>query len=332
MLDPLLALNTFPIIAGWCLAKLPETDILLLGDANTIESWQIEKNLSGKNIHIQSWTWTDAIDSGYAGRIVICCAPYSAEHWNVIWKANSEAIRVTTLGELIAPFLQISVLMKSLDYLMKAMDNAIPFFLGKKYFGPLKELDEVFPLAGKKLIEFGCFDGYQSLGLCHLNAKLTCLDARAENVIKTRAALNAVGFDAQIFMDDFHNAHANKYGRFDLAFAHGVYYHSVAPFVFLENLISLSDSIFLGGFCATEDLPSMPWNDLEYQGRSYRAKHYLEVDNFTAGVNKHAWFFHKEDLKRFFTERGFKVTIISDELSSVTAGNFTRFLASKVFV
>lgn len=330
MLDPLLALSTFPIIAGWCLAKLPVPDILLLGDAHTIESWQIDHNLTGKNIRIQNWTWTDALDTtGYSGRIVICRPPYSPEHWDIIWKANRASTRVTTIGELIAPFLQIVVLMKTLDYFLPSIDEVIPFYLGKSFFGPLKELDTIFPLTGKNVIEFGCFDGYQSLGLCHLNVKLTCVDARADNVIKTRAALNAVGFDARICIDDFHNAHTNKYGRFDLAFAHGVYYHSVAPFVFLENLISLSDHIFLGGFCATEDLPSDPWHDLEYQGRSYRAKHYLETTNFTAGVNEQAWYFHKEDLKRFFAERGFEITIISDEPSTVTAGNFTRFLASK---
>lgn len=330
MLDPLLSLKTFPIIAEWCLSKLPEADILLLGDAGIIDSWQIEKNLIGKSIRIQNWNWTDSLNPGNSGRIVICCPPYSVEHWNIIWKANSENLRVTTLGELIAPFLQISVLMKSFDYYLNSMDEVVPFLLGKKFFGPLKELDSIFPLAGKRLIEFGCFDGYQSLGLCHLGAKLTCMDARADNVIKTRAALNTVGFNAHIIMDDFHNAHANKYGRFDLAFAHGVYYHSVAPFVFLENLMSLSNSIFLGGFCATEELPSTKWHNLEYQGRSYRAKHYLEIENFTAGLNKHAWFFHKDDLKGFFTERGFEVTIISDTPSTITAGNFTRFLACKL--
>jgi hypothetical protein len=130
-------------------------------------------------------------------------------------------------------------------------------------------------------------------------------------------------------MDDFHNAHANKYGRFDLAFAHGVYYHSVAPFVFLENLVSLSDHIFLGGFCATDNLPFEEWQNLEYDGRLYRVKCYIESTSFTAGINKHAWFFHKEDLKRFFAERGFEITTISDEPSIITAGNYTRFLASK---
>jgi hypothetical protein len=76
-------------------------------------------------------------------------------------------------------------------------------------------------------------------------------------------------------------------------------------------------------------LPSKQWHNLEYEGQTYRAKQYIETIGFTAGVNKYAWFFHKEDLKRFFTERGFEITIISDEPSIVSAGNFTRFLASK---
>lgn len=291
MLDPLFALSAFPSIVGWSLAKLPETDILLLGDSRAIESWSIEKNLIGKNIRIQEWNWTDAIDTEYSGDIVICSPPFSSEHWSIIFNANNadtHALRVTTIGELIAPFLQITVLMENLNYFIKSIDEVISIYLGKNFFGPLKELDKIFPLANKSVIEFGCFDGYQSLGLCHLNAKLTCLDARADNVIKTRAAINAVGFDVPVYMDDFHNAHASKYGRYDLAFAHGVYYHSVAPFVFLENLISLSDCIFLGGFCATENLPSEQWHILEYQGESYRAKHYIECSNFTAGVNNDA--------------------------------------------
>jgi len=339
MLDPLMALSSFPVIAGWCLAKLPVTDIMLLGDARTIESWQIDKILTDKNICIRNWTWTDGLDTDYSGRIVICRAPYSPEHWDTIWKANKtavHAVRVTTIGELIAPFLQVVALTKCFDYFVKSIDDIIPWYLGKNvkvgyadFFGPLKELDAIFPLAGKTVIEFGCLDGYQSLGLCHLKARLTCLDARAENVIKTRAALNAVGFDAPIFVDDFHNAHANKYGRFDLAFAHGVYYHSVAPFVFLENLVSLSDHIFLGGYCATDDLPVQGWEHIEYQRRVYRAKHYTERQHFTAGINKHSWYFHKDDLKRFFAERGFEITTISDEPQNDKAGNYSRFLASR---
>jgi hypothetical protein len=181
------------------------------------------------------------------------------------------------------------------------------------------------------VIEFGPFDGCQTAGLVNLGVKnLTCIEARAENAIKTMVARYVFGWNnVELVMDDFHNAEQLKYGTYDLAFAHGVYYHSIAPFLFLENLMSLSNNIFLGGFCATENLPEGNYETLEYGGQEYRVKLYQEAQNFTAGVNTKGYFFHKEDLMKFFQERNYELVIISDEDSNVTAGNFLRFLACK---
>ena len=114
-----------------------------------------------------------------------------------------------------------------------------------------------------------------------------------------------------------------------MVFAHGVYYHSIAPFLFLENLLGLSDNIFVGGFCATDKSPPGGFTTLNYQGIDYRVKRYKEGVGYTAGVNTYGYFFHKEDLKHFFIERGYDIKVISDEPVKVTAGNFLRFLAQK---
>jgi hypothetical protein len=58
-------------------------------------------------------------------------------------------------------------------------------------------------------------------------------------------------------------------------------------------------------------------------------KKYRETSNYHAGVNPVAYFFHGEDLQRFFSDRGFSVEIILDEESDVTAGRYLRFLARK---
>jgi hypothetical protein len=329
IIDPLIEMRSFSKILSWSLSKISQDNILFLGDVNLIKSWQIDGDYLNKNILIKDWDWLDVLDEDYSGLIVLCRTPYESEHWERIFEFNSRQLKVSTLGELVAPFLQISSLMNQLDYHSQSMDSAFSFYLGDKFFGPLEELNVLFPLAGKRVVEFGCFDGFQTLGLCHLGAELTCIEARGDNAVKTRAALNALGFNATILMDDFHNAHSIKYGRFDLAFAHGVYYHSVAPFVFLENLITLSDSIFIGGFCATDSLPNAQWETLQHNGESYRAKPYIETIGITAGINKNAWLFDKHDLMRFFSQRGFLISIVSDELSTVTAGNFLRFLAIK---
>jgi predicted O-methyltransferase YrrM len=336
LLDPLLALASFPDLLARQLGRIPAEVLVLLGDSAQIAQWSIASRVAGRIVEVREWSWSQGFKAVAefvrpGAHIVICRTPLTEADWNVIFAANREigAAGISTLGELVAPFLRITALTDNLDY-FTALDELLPIYLGQKFFGPLAELDALFPLKARSVIEFGSFEGGQSLGLCHLGAQLTCIDARADNVAKTRAALDAFGFGTvRILGDDFHNVHARRYGRFDLAFAHGVYYHSVAPFVFLENLISLAENIFVGGYCATDDLPVQPWSELEYEGRRYRVKRYVEARDFTAGINDVAYFFHKDDLRRFFSERGFGVKVISDDPQSVTAGNFTRFLARR---
>jgi 16S rRNA A1518/A1519 N6-dimethyltransferase RsmA/KsgA/DIM1 with predicted DNA glycosylase/AP lyase activity len=90
------------------------------------------------------------------------------------------------------------------------------------------------------VIEFGPLEGCLTAGLVKLGVKsLTCIEARAENAIKTLVACHAFDWkNVKLVMDDFHNVNQFKYGTYDLVFAHGVYYHSLAPFLFLENLRS----------------------------------------------------------------------------------------------
>ena len=118
-------------------------------------------------------------------------------------------------------------------------------------------------------------------------------------MLKLLAVRHALGWNnVEIRQDDFHNVDARNVGRFDLAFAHGVYYHSITPFVFLENLISLSDRIYFGGYCATDDNPAGPFITLDHRGHVYRAKQYREsgVMDFYAGLHSHGYFFHADDL------------------------------------
>jgi hypothetical protein len=143
-------------------------------------------------------------------------------------------------------------------------------------------------------------------------------------------AKQALGWEkVRVVMDDFHNCHAATYGRYDLVMAHGVYYHSIAPFLLLENVCSLSDAIFVGGFCATDALPAWDWLTLEHDGRSYRAKKYHEVEHFMAGVNSYGYFFAPEDLLRFFHERGFETRILAAPKLATPTDCYLRFLARK---
>jgi hypothetical protein len=294
-----------------------------------------ELGRKGRSAVCVPWNWSDdteglPVDDG--AQVILCRLPVTEAEWQSVAALKQRfGGRLTLLTELLLPFTRITFLQGKLDYLLKELEALLPYYLGEKFFGPLDKLDAVFPLRDKRVIEFGPFDGCQTAGLVRLGVtSVTCIEARAENAVKTLTAADVFGWNnVRVVMDDFHNADASKYGRFDLAFAHGVYYHSIAPFVFLENLLGLSDRVFLGGFCATDTLPATPWVELSHGGRTYRAKQYREAGHFTAGVNRIAWHFQADDLMRFFRERGWTLQMISDDETTVTAGRYVRFLASR---
>lgn len=340
VLDQLLGHPSLPIMLGWKLSRSDCRNYLLLGNAEQIQSWHLERYLPHTSIEIREWDWelpeaTPSRASELAGQgsteIVICRAPTSASHWDATRTLRSELDQpVRTIGELLLSFTQVFALTNKLDYFLNSFEDILRIYLGHAYFGPLDQLDALFPLATRRVLEFGCFDGYQTLGLAHLGAEVTCVEARAENVVKTRAAVDAVGVSpVRICMDDFHNVTAQQYGRFDLAFAHGVYYHAVQPLLFLENLTAISDNIFVGGFCASDELPDSPWQSLADEHGEYRVKCYSEGKDFTAGVNDVGYFFEKSDLAKFFEQREYRVTVISDEPSTRVSGRYFRFLAQR---
>jgi hypothetical protein len=323
MLDELIQLKTFPLILSRALDRLPHEQIVLLGYHGEIPPSERKKVISAR-----AWEWGFPLTGAGDVAQIICNVPKTETQWEVL--RSVRAPNVFTIGEIVGPFSLITFLMKKLNYFFDNPDEVMPYYLGKKFFGPLQELDSLFPIRGKRVIEFGPLDGYQTLGLAHLGADVTSIEARAENVMKTRAALDATGMPGSVHMDDFHNVDATRYGRFDLAFAHGVYYHSIVPFLFLHNLISLSDSIFVGGYCATDDLPKDPWRELIHEGKAYRSKPYLEAtDHHTAGINHLGYFFDTDSLMRFFRDRGFRVQLISERYSKETAGRYLQFLATR---
>jgi hypothetical protein len=335
VLDDLLRSPDLCTLLVFAIGRGADQRLVFAGAEGVFVDAAAELGKKGRTVACVPWQWSDGaagLNAEEGARVVLCRLPVTEAEWQTVAALKQRlGGRLTLLTELLLPFTRITFLQGKLDYFLKELGALLPHYLGEKFFGPLDKLDAVFPLRGKSVIEFGPFDGCQTAGLVQLGAaSVTCIEARAENAVKTLTAADVFGWsNVRVMMDDFHNADATKYGRFDLAFAHGVYYHSIAPFVFLENLLGLSDRVFLGGFCATDTLPATPWMDLSHGGRTYRAKQYREAGHFTAGVNRMAWHFHAEDLMRFFTERGWKLQMISDEETTVTAGRYVRFLASR---
>jgi hypothetical protein len=298
---------------------------------------------AGREVRGINWDWDAQIDTALIpqdAQLVICKLPQNEQHWRALKRLKQQfGSHVIGIQELVLPFTTLQQGQSLLEYSVDSFAEIVPLYLGEEFYGPLAELNDLFPLAGKTVIEFGPMEGAQTAGLVHLGAKSVLgIEARGVSIIKSLIAWYCFGWEnVSLVMDDFHNADAEKYGRFDLAFAHGVYYHSFAPFLFLENLMSLSDNIFLGGYTTNAEQTVKPpmaldyTNEtLEYEDKKYPVRRIVIGNSFNTAINQFAYHFDREDLFKFFADRDYDVKIISDEPSDDGWGDwFVRFLAQK---
>jgi hypothetical protein len=327
-----------PILSTLAASRLPESChvIALLGSISDTSPFRAAMDEAGIRPIEVDWDWDENIPlNEVPDAVLVCKVPMNSQHWEALRRLREHAsVRVIGIEELLLPFAPLQFAQSLLTYYEETstLSSISSFYLGRRYFGPIDRLDQVFPLSGKNVIEFGPMDGCQTAGLVAAGvARLVSVEARPENFIKTLIARHTFGWsNVELAMDDFHNAERTTYGEFDLVFAHGVYYHSVAPFLLFRNMLSLSNNIFIGGFCATDSLPDGPFERLRCDDREYLAKRHREGGgSMTAGVNANGYYFGKEDLMRFFQDEGCDVTVLSDEVSDVTAGCYLRFLARR---
>ena len=330
--------NEEPVLADLAVSRLPQPReaLGLLGTPSDTLPFAVSLTRAGVRPVSMEWEWGDTVDlRERIDALLVCKVPTNAQHWRALKKLREDAaVRVIGIHELLLPFSTLQLAQSVLPYYAETstLSSIAPYYLGREYFRPIDRLDDVLPLSGKSVIEFGPMDGCLTAGLVAAGVgRLVSIEARPENYIKTLIARHAFGWDnVELIMDDFHNVDAITYGRFDLVFAHGVYYHSIAPFHFFQNMLSLSGNVFIGGFCATDSLPAGAYEVMTLEGREYRVKRYREsrVD-MTAGINATGYYFHKDDLMMFFRDEGCEVTVLSDEESDITAGRYLRFLACR---
>jgi hypothetical protein len=330
--------NKEPVLAELAVSRLPQPRqaVGLLGNASDTSPFAVSLTKAGVKPVQMEWDWGHKVDlPERIDTLLVCKVPMNSRHWQALKKLREETpAGAICVHELLLPFSPIQLAQSLLPYYKETstLSSIAPYYLGREYFGPIDRLDHVLPLSGKSVIEFGPMDGCHTAGLVAAGVrKLVSIDARPENYIKTLIARQAFGWDnVELIMDDFHNVDRTTYGSFDLVFAHGVYYHSTAPFHFFQNMLSLSSNIFIGGFCATDSLPAGPYEVMTHGGREYRAKQHEEARrSMMGGINATGYFFHKDDLMMFFRDEGCEVTVLSDEQSDVIAGRYLRFLARR---
>ena len=100
----------------------------------------------------------------------------------------------------------------------------------------IERFDQRFDLSDKHVLEVGCFEGIHTVALCQRAARVTAIDARVENVVKT--VVRCAFFDdcPRVFSYDVEADTNDELVRADLCHHVGVLYHLEDPVRHLRRL------------------------------------------------------------------------------------------------
>jgi tRNA (mo5U34)-methyltransferase len=172
-----------------------------------------------------------------------------------------------------------------------------------------------FPLAGRHVLEVGCFEGIHSISLMLLGARVTAADARLENVVKTLARTWAYGMNCEGVLWDLEEpAPPEAPEAWDVLHHIGVLYHQTNPVESLCELLPRTrQAVLLDTHVANE--PAEADRTYEAGGKSWRYAFRPEPFNAVspfAGMRDHAKYLVVEDLMALISAQGFKDVRLAD--------------------
>lgn len=168
----------------------------------------------------------------------------------------------------------------------------------------IADLNSRIPLAGKEVLEVGCFEGIHTVALCQYGARVKAIDARVDNVVKTMVRTSFYGVAPRVFVRDLDNPGAdNSDLGCDVCLHIGVLYHLVDPVRHLRDLgRRINEALLLDTHYTTT-----PDSTYESGGSTFRYQRYREggkADPFS-GMHDHAKWLRLEDLDAVLQELGF---------------------------
>jgi len=161
-----------------------------------------------------------------------------------------------------------------------------------------------FDLSGKHVLEVGCFEGVHTVALSRLAGRVTAIDARIENVVKT--IVRCAFFDERptVFTLDLERpGAAAELLRADLCHHVGVLYHLSDPVSHLRDLGGWIDrGVMLDTHYA---MPGQANDRYESGGRSYGFRRYAESRDPFSGMVDHSKWLLLDDIVELLSEAGF---------------------------
>ncbi|NEQ48937.1 MAG: DUF1698 domain-containing protein [Leptolyngbya sp. SIO3F4] len=166
-------------------------------------------------------------------------------------------------------------------------------------------LHEYFDLTNKHVLEIGCFEGIHTIGLCQYASKVTAIDSRIENVVKTIVRCACFGHSPRVFKYDVEADNDTSMLLVDVVHHVGVLYHLKDPIVHLK---SLGDYASLGLMLDTHYVQEQDANN-QYvvDGITYRCREYGEGghEEVFSGMYTFARWLCLSDIVKILKDTGF---------------------------
>jgi hypothetical protein len=197
-----------------------------------------------------------------------------------------------------------------------------------------ERLYELIDFKGQSVIEFGPLEGGNTIILEKLGAKyITAIEGQIENYIRCCVIKNLFRLNRSTFhFDNVMNVKIEKYGKHDIAFVAGLFYHLDSPHIFLEQVAIMADAIIISTHYADEESPSPDADikEIHYKGFRYRGKLFKESVGPNSGLQSFSFWPFREDLLNMMYNTGYKqVHIIGDLTDKGTHYKLIYLVAKK---
>ena len=177
-------------------------------------------------------------------------------------------------------------------------------------------MDERFGLAGRHVLEIGCFEGVHTIALSQRAARVTAVDARLDNVVKTIVRCAFHGCHPDVFTCDIEAPGAGaELAGLHADFVHhvGVLYHLKDPIGHVRDLGRIAGrGVMLDTHVAP---PGQATDEVVVDGETFRYMRYGEHgrDEVFSGMYDHAKWFPLDTLVSLLREAGFADVEVVEE-------------------